>query len=404
MAELVVGGGYGGGAGVTGPKGDQGDFIYLAFATDSSGSGFTLTDEVGFDYFAIKRSSVQIISPVAGDFAGLWRYRRGPAGTNGSTLIYGPSNPLNSQGADNDFYINTATKTLFGPKSDGAWPAGTSLIGATGATGPAGADGVGTPGVNGHTIYYGSAAPSAGVGGDGDSYIDTTNKIFYPNKTAGAWGSGFNMVGPGGSNGANGTNGNTIIYGSGAPLNSQGNNGDSYLDTLNMVFYANKAGGVWGSGTNLIGGAGAAGAQGNKPGMIYMYGSSTGNADPGDGKFRFDSNSTATPPSPLPTVIRIDEKENTTLAVMDSNISAMKINDYLILRSNSNTGVTFLRLRVTALPTKVGGAGGYWNVGVQYISGAIPLTNNEVISILHVSGTGIFWDGTNLVDDAGNII
>ena len=36
------------------------------------------------------------------------------------------------------FYINTAANTLFGPKANGAWPSGVSLVGPTGATGAQG--------------------------------------------------------------------------------------------------------------------------------------------------------------------------------------------------------------------------------------------------------------------------
>jgi hypothetical protein len=50
-------------------------------------------------------------------------------------------NPSAATGANGDFYINTTTSTLFGAKVSGAWPSGTSLIGAQGAVGPAGPSG-----------------------------------------------------------------------------------------------------------------------------------------------------------------------------------------------------------------------------------------------------------------------
>jgi hypothetical protein len=55
---------------------------------------------------------------------------------------------------DGDFYINTATNTLFGPKAGGAWPSGVSLVGPTGATGPAGPapSGTGIVTVSGGTL------------------------------------------------------------------------------------------------------------------------------------------------------------------------------------------------------------------------------------------------------------
>jgi hypothetical protein len=55
----------------------------------------------------------------------------GTNGTDGNTILYGASNPSNSTtGIDGNFYINTASYTIFGPKTGGVWPAGESIIGA----------------------------------------------------------------------------------------------------------------------------------------------------------------------------------------------------------------------------------------------------------------------------------
>jgi len=62
----------------------------------------------------------------------------GPAGTNGKTVANGTTDPATSTGVDGDFYINTATNTLFGPKASGTWPTGESLVGTQGATGATG--------------------------------------------------------------------------------------------------------------------------------------------------------------------------------------------------------------------------------------------------------------------------
>ncbi len=64
----------------------------------------------------------------------------GTNGTNGNSILSGPSNPSNSStGANGDFYLNTSSYTLFGPKTSGVWGAGVSVIGtgiaAGGATG-----------------------------------------------------------------------------------------------------------------------------------------------------------------------------------------------------------------------------------------------------------------------------
>jgi len=53
----------------------------------------------------------------------------GVAGTNGNTILYGAIAPADGTGIDGNFYIDTATNMLYGPKSAGTWPAGTSMIG-----------------------------------------------------------------------------------------------------------------------------------------------------------------------------------------------------------------------------------------------------------------------------------
>lgn len=53
----------------------------------------------------------------------------GETGDNGITTLNGTVDP-STEGVDNDFYINTATNKVFGPKTTGVWPAGVSLRGA----------------------------------------------------------------------------------------------------------------------------------------------------------------------------------------------------------------------------------------------------------------------------------
>lgn len=54
-----------------------------------------------------------------------------------------------------------------------------------------------------NTILNGVGAPSAGLGDDGDFYIDTAANEIYGPKTAGAWGSGTSLIGPTGPAGGN---------------------------------------------------------------------------------------------------------------------------------------------------------------------------------------------------------
>lgn len=58
----------------------------------------------------------------------------GPTGADGKSVLNGIINPT-TEGDDGDFYINTTTNEIFGPKFAGVWGSGTSLIGPTGPTG-----------------------------------------------------------------------------------------------------------------------------------------------------------------------------------------------------------------------------------------------------------------------------
>ena len=118
----------------------------------------------------------------------------GTNGTNGNTVLNGTIAPTAAIGVNGDFYINTTTKTIFGPKAAGVWPAtGTVLVG------PAGTNG--TNGINGNTVLNGTIVPTAAIGVNGDFYINTsTNTLFGP-KAAGVWpATGTSLVGPAGSN------------------------------------------------------------------------------------------------------------------------------------------------------------------------------------------------------------
>lgn len=64
----------------------------------------------------------------------------GVDGVDGRTVLYGSSDPT-TEGVDGDFYINTTTHYIFGPKASGVWPSGTALIGPQGDPGADGADG-----------------------------------------------------------------------------------------------------------------------------------------------------------------------------------------------------------------------------------------------------------------------
>jgi hypothetical protein len=95
--------------------------------------------------------TVQVIR--SGRKAVVFGVASGGSGGTANTVRSGARDPVAGDGINGDFWINTVSHFIFGPKAGGVWPAGTSMVGpagapgAAGATGPAGAAGApGTPG------------------------------------------------------------------------------------------------------------------------------------------------------------------------------------------------------------------------------------------------------------------
>jgi hypothetical protein len=123
----------------------------------------------------------------------------GPAGINGKdgSIIYsGNTVPASTKGVIGDFYLNTATGLLYGPKTSTGWGAGISLKGTNGATGATGTAGSAT--------LSGGGLPASSLGKNGDYYLDKTNYLLYGPKTASGWGLAVNLRGPAGPQGPEG--------------------------------------------------------------------------------------------------------------------------------------------------------------------------------------------------------
>ena len=98
--------------------------------------------------------------------------RDGTDGKDGKTLWNGVKDPESTWGAPGDMFINSVTKTLFGPKDlTTGWPAGVSMVGPAGAAGPAGATGAqGPAGANG------GSGPAGPTGATGPSALKITEQ------------------------------------------------------------------------------------------------------------------------------------------------------------------------------------------------------------------------------------
>lgn len=62
----------------------------------------------------------------------------GTPGTDGATILNGVGDPTSETGKSGDFFLNTATSRLFGPKTAEGWGGGVSLVGPKGDPGASG--------------------------------------------------------------------------------------------------------------------------------------------------------------------------------------------------------------------------------------------------------------------------
>jgi hypothetical protein len=98
--------------------------------------------------------------------------RDGTDGKDGKTLWNGVKDPESTWGAPGDMFINSVTKTLFGPKDlTTGWPAGVSMVGPAGAAGP-----VGATGAQGPAGATGAQGPAGATGATGASALKITEQ------------------------------------------------------------------------------------------------------------------------------------------------------------------------------------------------------------------------------------
>ncbi len=143
----------------------------------------------------------------------------GVNGKDGKTLLNGVANPSAALGSDGDFFLNTTTFTIFGPKTAGSWPAGVALvsgagtvgaqgpIGPAGPAGPAGATGAAgaastVPGPAGPIGPVGLTGPAGPIGPAGAA--STVPGPAGPAGATGATGAASSVPGPVGAIGPTG--------------------------------------------------------------------------------------------------------------------------------------------------------------------------------------------------------
>ncbi|MGX1151464.1 hypothetical protein [Bradyrhizobium ottawaense] len=320
---------------------------------------------------------------------------QGNPGKDGNTVLYGTADPTPFVGVDGNFYINTTTHFLFGPKKLGVWPAGTSMVGPQGP--------------RGNSVLYGTGAPAAGTGIDGDFYIDTTAHYIYGPKGAGAWPAGTSLIGPQGPpgiKGDTGQRGSLWFEGAGAPGSIAGVlDNDNYLNTTNGDVY-NYASGSWGSPVgNIRGPQGIPGAIAEAPTDGKLYGrKNSAWSDVGLMAVRFDAAQALTDPQTL------QARQNVYAAPFDAMaLNGMQVNGFcdisqfnfsnMISATNgiysidswiANASVAGLTVGQQPTSTTAPFGAGISQALVMQSSAAIALGSSDIITVRHLV-EGVRW-------------
>lgn len=177
--------------GADGTDGTDGDdaYVYIAYASDASGTDFTTTFDANLNYIAVKTTTTAIASPQASDFVGLWKNYKGATGTAGTdgtdgtdgvsytwkgTYDAGTSYSANDCVAYNGtsyIYINATPGSGHTPTDDTYWDI-LALKGTDGAGGDVYGPATNTDsyipqwdGANSKTLKDGLAVPAGGLAG-----------------------------------------------------------------------------------------------------------------------------------------------------------------------------------------------------------------------------------------------
>jgi len=387
--ELKVGGDV---VTVAAAAGADGDFIYLAYASASDGTGFTQTFNDALDYVAIRRSATEIVTPVASDFAGLWH---GWTGADGNTIISGTAAPT-TEGVDGDYYIRTTTSFIYGPKASGTWPSGVAMVGTNGTNGTNGTDGAdGLDGANGAAGNKGGLIYTFGLAtADGDP---ADGKFRLNNTTVGS----ITALRIDDVDNAS-VNMESVIQtwkdGDIIDIRSNSTSGTSFIQ-VRVTGKAVDATGYWNVPVVYMSGARPASdevcaiqrlSQGNKGGIRYDYNNTT-SGDPGSGFFRMNSTTTASVTS-----LFIDDEAIGGVS-MTTFLDSWSKNGTIHIQLNSNYGAAFARFKINAAITD---SGTHYTIPVTYVAGS-NFTNTDECVINYIPSPNVSWDGTDLLDDTG---
>jgi len=146
-----------------------------------------------------------------------------------NTFLNGLGAPNATDGIDGDFYLDTLSSNLYGPKKKGKWPLPKSLVGPVGPQGP-----VGKQGSDGKVGDKGATTSSSGTqGAQGIQGVQGVSGPAGPSGPSGSQGPGGGSggvgtqgsIGPAGAAGAQGVPGTTGTTGARGPVGETGTAG-----------------------------------------------------------------------------------------------------------------------------------------------------------------------------------
>ena len=124
-----------------------------------------------------------------------------------NTVLSGAGVPAKSLGIDGDFYIDTKSMNMYGPKKNNSWPLPVSLRGPQGPAGIAGSDGKNASTSSVSAGAAGAAGPQGPQGPAGPAGPKGETGATGPQGPAGPAGSNTGTVGPAGPKGDTGATG-----------------------------------------------------------------------------------------------------------------------------------------------------------------------------------------------------
>jgi hypothetical protein len=155
----------------------------------------------------------------------------GSSGLDGNTVLSSASAPLLTDGNEGDFFVDTSTNKIFGPKTESGWGVGVSLVGPQGPKGDAGDLGpqgpqgdtgaVGPQGLIGLTGPQGPKGDTGDTGPAGEQGLQGLIGLTGPQGTVGLTG----PTGAKGETGATGPQGPIGLTGPAGPMGDTGSQG-----------------------------------------------------------------------------------------------------------------------------------------------------------------------------------